>query len=122
MMVRLWRGCSVARRKANLSVAAVGQFDALEIVPDAFSGIELRSVSGQLLEVETFGSSAAQETLDRLATMTGRAIPEDQDLALDYAQEHAQEPDDIPGTGRRPRSGRRAPGPAQTGVLRTYFP
>ena len=45
--------------------------------------------------MEALGGSTAQEVLDRLATMNGRAIPEDQELATDLAQQDPQEPDDV---------------------------
>jgi len=39
--------------------------------------------------------AAPQEVLDGLAAMNGRAIPDDQQLAADLAQQHAQEAHDI---------------------------
>src|SRR5262245_57642498 len=62
---------------------------------DALGGVEVRRVARKLLEVEALCGSAAQEVLNRLATMNGRAIPDDEQLALDFTQQHAQEAHDI---------------------------
>ena len=45
--------------------------------------------------MDAFGSSLRQEILDRLAAMNGSAIPDDQQLAWELAQEQLQEPHDI---------------------------
>jgi len=82
-------------QRVKVSAAAVGQLNPLEVVPDAFGGVEVRRIARELLEVKALGGSTAQEVFDRLATMNGRAIPDHQELARDFAQQHAQEPDDI---------------------------
>ena len=96
MTARLWRSRSFARRSARASAARsgqqqIGQFDALEIVPDALIRIEIRRVAGQLLQMQALGARLAQEVLDGLAVMDRRAIPDDQELPRDLAQQHAQE-------------------------------
>src|SRR5258708_1379688 len=45
--------------------------------------------------MEALGGPAGQEVLERLATMDRRALPDDEQLAGDRAQQHAQEAHDI---------------------------
>lgn len=75
---------------AQVAAAEVAQLDALEIVPDALVGVQLRRVAGQLLQLQASGSTGAQKVLDGLAAMDRRPIPDDQQLATEFAQQHAQ--------------------------------
>lgn len=78
---------------AQIVAADVRQLDAFQIVPHAFSGIEIWRIARQLLDVEAFGGSAPEEVLDGLSAMDRRAIPDKEDLATEFAQEDAEEPD-----------------------------
>jgi hypothetical protein len=80
---------------SHVMAAAIAEFHALQVVPDALVRIQLRGVPGQLLQVQALGGALTQEVFDRLAAMDGRAIPNDQQLATDCAQQDAQEADDI---------------------------
>src|SRR5881227_2818202 len=75
--------------------ADVTQLDALEVLPDALIRVEVRGVAGELLQADAAGAALGQEVLDRLAAMDGSAIPDDQELAGDVAQEVLQEADDV---------------------------
>ncbi|HET9110396.1 MAG TPA: hypothetical protein VFN78_06210, partial [Ktedonobacterales bacterium] len=66
------------RQLRQVAAAPIGQFDTLEIVPDALVGVEFGGVAGQLLQVQALDCAPTQEVLDRLATMNRRAIPDDQ--------------------------------------------
>lgn len=62
--------------------ADVGEFDVLEVVPDALvEGIEVWGIARQGLEPEPSGSTTGEEVLDRLATVDGRAVPDDRQVA-----------------------------------------
>ncbi len=79
---------------AQTGAADIGQFDALQVVPDALIRIEIRRVAGQLLQLQALGRPGAQEIFDGLPMMNRGAIPDDQQLAADLAQQQAQERDD----------------------------
>jgi hypothetical protein len=76
-------------QRGEVSAAAVRQLDAFAVVPDACGRVELRRLAREVLEVEARGGSAAQKVLDRLAAMNRRAIPQDEHLAANHAQQHA---------------------------------
>jgi hypothetical protein len=57
----------------QIATAHVGQLDALEVIPDAFIGIEIRRIAGQLLQVELPGRSSLEEVLDGLADLLPRS-------------------------------------------------
>lgn len=71
----------------QIAAANVGQLHSLQIVPDAFIGIEIRCVARQLLQVESPGRSSLEEVLDCLSSVNRRTIPDEQELARDLAQE-----------------------------------
>jgi hypothetical protein len=75
----------------EVSAADVAQLTTLQGVPDPFAGIEVRSVARELLQMNPLRGSPGEEVLDRLATVNGGSIPDDEELARDRAQEHAQE-------------------------------
>src|SRR6266851_5303044 len=82
-------------QRGQISTAAVAQLDALEVVPPPFDRIALGRRAGQLLQMEALGRTAGAVVLDRLAAMNGRPVPDDEQLAMDFAQQHAQEAHDI---------------------------
>jgi len=80
---------------SHVMAAEIAECNALQVIPDALVRIPLRGVPRQLLQVPALGGALAQKVFDRLAAMDGRAIPNDQPLAADFAQQQAQEADDI---------------------------
>jgi hypothetical protein len=83
----------VLAQVAQLAAADIAQLDALEGVPDALIRVEIGRVARQLLQLQALGRPRAQEVLDRLPVMNRRAIPDEQQLPADLAQEHAQKAD-----------------------------
>ena len=75
--------------------ADVAQLDVLEVVPDALVRVEVRGVAGELLELDASGAAVGQEVFDRLAAMDRGAVPEDQELAGDVAEQVLEEADDV---------------------------
>jgi len=75
--------------------ADVAQLDALEVVPDALVRVEVGSVAGELLEADAASTALGQEVLDRLAAMDRSAVPDDQELAGDVAQQMLEEAHDV---------------------------
>lgn len=71
------------------------EFDVLQILPDALSWVQIGRVAGQTLQMNVLGSALRQEVFDHLPMMGGQAIPDDEQLALDVAQQVTQETDDI---------------------------
>jgi len=67
---------------------AVGQA-ALEMVPDAFVGVQFRSVRGEGHEVKT--ARASEEFLHRIAAMDGAIVQQHDQMTTDLTQELAQE-------------------------------
>lgn len=79
----------------------VAQLDALEVLPAALDGVQIRRVGGQGLQVQAGGGAVGQKILDRLAAVDRGAVPEHQQEAWDQAQQLAQK-----GHHRRPVAGR----------------
>lgn len=73
----------------------VAQLDVLEGGPDALVRVEVRGVAGELLELDASGAALGQEGLDRLATMDRGAVPQDQELAGDVAEQMLEEANDV---------------------------
>ena len=85
----------VASKVSEILAADVPQLDALEVVPDPLIGVEIRGVARELLEADAAGTALGQEVLDRLAAMDGSAVPDNQELAGDVAQQMLEEAHDI---------------------------
>jgi len=85
----------VASEMWEALAAEVAQLDALEVVPDALIRVEVRGVARELLQADAVGTAVGQEVLDRLAAMDRRAVPDDQQLAGDVAQQMLEEAHDI---------------------------
>ncbi len=76
----------------EIAAADVGEFDVLEVVPEALvERVELGRVAGQLDEPQPPGGARRKEVLDRLGAMDGGAIPEDQQLAGEVREQVLQE-------------------------------
>src|SRR5215210_8395036 len=61
------------------------------MLPDPFVGIELRSVAGQLFELQPRSCPAGKEIFDRPSSMNRRTIPDHQQLAWNLVHEVLQE-------------------------------
>src|SRR5581483_12481966 len=57
--------------------AQVAEFDPLQAVPDAFIGIQLRGVGGQLFQPDACCTAVGQEVFDYLSAVNRRSIPDD---------------------------------------------
>lgn len=75
----------------EVTAADIGQLDPLELVPDALVGVQIGRIPRQVLQMQPLGRSTLQEVLDRLACVDRRAVPDDQQLARDFAHQHTQE-------------------------------
>jgi len=67
---------------------AVGQ-EALEMVPDAFVGVQFRSVRGEGHQMKT--ARASEEVLHRIAAMDCAVVQQHDQMTTDLTQEMAQE-------------------------------
>ena len=67
------------------------EFAPFEQIPHPFLWIQLWSVARQLLQMDACGSPLCQEVFDHLRAMNARPIPDDQQFALDFAQQRVQE-------------------------------
>jgi len=82
-------------QRRHLRTADVAQFDPLEIIPQAFDGIEVGGVGWQLLQMQPLGRFPSKEVLDGLAAMNRRSIPNNQQFPGNLAQEYPQEAHNI---------------------------
>lgn len=78
------------RELLEISSTKILQFATFEQVPYSLLWIEFWSVSRQLFQMDTFGSSCAEEFFDDIATMNRSTIPDHQQFAGNFAQEHLQ--------------------------------
>jgi hypothetical protein len=62
-------------KRGQVRTTTVAQLDPLEVAPDPLVRIKLRRIAGQLLQVQAFASTLAQELFDGLAAMDGRPVP-----------------------------------------------
>lgn len=65
----------------------VFKFDTFEKIPDTFLGVQVGRITRQTLDLNPFGSTFCQKRFDEMAFMNARAIPNDEDLACNLAQE-----------------------------------
>ena len=76
-------------REANIT-----EFDILQVVPQAIDWIEVGCVAGQTFQLEPRGGTLSQEGPYGLAPVRRQAIPDDQELARNLAEQVLQEADD----------------------------
>lgn len=81
-------------RLVEVVTAAVLQLAALEQIPDARVGIELRRLGGQPFEVQPLCRPGGEEILDRLAAVDRRAIPDHEPLAAHLAPQLPEKGDE----------------------------
>ncbi len=75
----------------EISSTKVLEFPPLEHIPHALLWIQFRCIARQALHMDAFGSACGQKNLDGLRAMNARPIPDDQQQALELAQEQLQE-------------------------------
>src|SRR5713101_3326400 len=75
----------------QIGTADIAQLHSLEIIPDALIWVQIRGVARQLFQLQTFGRPSLEKVFDLVPAMDRRAIPNQQDLARDLAQEDTQE-------------------------------
>src|SRR6266849_8205707 len=80
-------------KRGEVRATDVAQLTALQIRPDPLDGIESGRVAGEVLQLDPLGRATGQEVLAGLAAVTGRPLPDEEELARDLAPEHAQETD-----------------------------
>src|ERR671915_2627601 len=68
------------------------QLHPLQVIPDPLIGVQLGSIGGQLLQMDSLPSRTGQEGFDRLAAVDGAAIPDDQQPHRDVGGQVPQEP------------------------------
>lgn len=73
----------------------VFEFASLEQIPHPFLRIEFWRISRQTFQMKALGPTFAQKSFDDVRTMNGRAVPNDQQLAWDFAQKPLQKAHDI---------------------------
>ena len=74
--------------------ANITEFDILQVVPQAIDWIEVGCVAGQAFQLEPRGGTLSQEGPHSLAPVRRQAIPEDQELARNLAEQVLQEAGD----------------------------
>lgn len=75
----------------QVQAADIGEFDVLEIAPDAFIGVEVGRVAGQTFQVDTLRAALGQEVAQGGAVMSGQTLPGHQQLARELAQQVLEE-------------------------------
>jgi hypothetical protein len=75
--------------------AAIGECNALELVPAGLVRVQIGRLAGQALHVQPLGGPASQEVLAGGPPVTRRPVPDHEPLTADRAQPHAQEADPI---------------------------
>src|SRR5436309_13969084 len=74
----------------DVAAAQVLEFAAFEQVPDPFLRVQLGRIGWQAFQMQTFGRASFEKVLDGLCAMDRRAIPDDEQVASNLAQQQAQ--------------------------------
>src|SRR5215831_14654286 len=85
------RTAELALELGDVVTASVAQLDPLPVAPDPLIRVHVRRVAGEGLEGEAPGRAPGQEILDDLAAMDRGAVPDDQELAREVAQQVPEE-------------------------------
>src|SRR3990172_210948 len=64
-----------------------------QIAPDAFIGVQVRGVGGQLFQMKTLSGALPQEIFDRLTAMSRQSIPDKEQFAAHMMQQMFQKTD-----------------------------
>jgi hypothetical protein len=79
----------------DVQTAYMAQLDPFALLPEALARVHLRGIGRQALEMEAWRRPIRQELLDTMAMMDGGAIPDDDHLAGDLAQQVLEKRDDV---------------------------
>lgn len=79
----------------HLKTTNILEFDSFEQIPDPLLRIQLGSIGRQTLQMDTLGSTAAQEIFDGLTAMNRSTIPDHQQFARDLTGEQLQKANNI---------------------------
>src|SRR6266566_895757 len=71
------------------------EFTALEQIPHAFLRIEFGRISRQAFQMDALGCTSRQKVLDGLGAMNAGSIPNNEQVARDFAQKHFQKADHV---------------------------
>src|SRR6266567_3167537 len=71
------------------------EFDSLQQIPDPFLWVQLRGISRQLFQMNALGAAFSQVLFDGLTAMNRSPIPDDQQVAGNFARKHLQKANDI---------------------------
>lgn len=69
----------------EIRAADIPKLDQLEVAPDPFLRIELRSIAGQAFQMDSCRCAIAEKLLDHPAAMDRCAVPDDEQLAANAA-------------------------------------
>jgi len=79
----------------EVRTADIAQVDTFEIGPDAFIGIQVWGMTGQLVQTPPCGTARGKKLFDGPTAMNRRAVPDHQQLARDMPQQVAEKLHDI---------------------------
>jgi hypothetical protein len=89
------RQTQVLAELMEVRAADIAQFDTFEVGPDAFVGIQVRRIAGQLLQTQPLGTAPREKLSDGPTAMNRRAVPDHQQLARHMPQQVAEKLHDI---------------------------
>ena len=75
----------------EVRTADIAQVDTFEIGPDAFIGIQVWGMTGQLVQTPPCGTARGKKLFDGPTAMNRRAVPDHEQFAGQVAQEVAEE-------------------------------
>jgi hypothetical protein len=79
----------------DIEAAPMAEFHPFELLPEALIWVQLRSIGGQTLQVETLGGPIGQTLLDGVTAVDRGTIPDDDHAAGHCTQERLPEGDHI---------------------------
>ena len=74
----------------HIPAADILKFSAFEHIPNALLWVEFRGIARPPFQMETFGGLALQKVLDGLRTVDRRAVPDDEQVARNLAQQETR--------------------------------
>jgi hypothetical protein len=82
-------------QRGKIHTAHVPPCDSCELWPEAFAGMEVRSIRRQALHMNPLGCAIRQAFLNDLTAMDGSAIPDEHHTAGHLAPEVCETRDDV---------------------------
>lgn len=73
----------------------ISQVSNFQVTPNPFDRVEIRSITGQLLQMDAFGRPCGKLSFHHSRTMRRDAIPDDQQQSRDLTLQLAQEMDNF---------------------------